>query len=98
MCIGGTVSFASNSLQNISVMFNSIKIKVNGSTVQADNILYNGTTYLPLRAISTLLNKDVVWDANTNTANINDRTGLAPSLLLHRHQLLYKIQDKILQI
>jgi predicted ribonuclease toxin of YeeF-YezG toxin-antitoxin module len=60
--------------QNVDILLNSIKVKVNGQLVQADNILYNGRTYVPLRAISEILNKDVVWDAATSTANINDKS------------------------
>ncbi|MEA4924120.1 MAG: stalk domain-containing protein [Syntrophomonadaceae bacterium] len=67
------VALASGGYQNISVLFNSINIKVNGQTVNADNIVYNERTYVPLSAIATMLGKDVVWDGTTNTANINDK-------------------------
>ena len=33
-------------------------------------IIYNGSTYLPLRAIGEIMNKNVNWDANTKTATI----------------------------
>ncbi|WP_026477968.1 stalk domain-containing protein [Alkaliphilus transvaalensis] len=58
--------------QTISVLFNSLTIKVNGSTVNADNILYNGTTYVPLRAVSEALGREVSFDGATSTVNIND--------------------------
>jgi hypothetical protein len=66
------VSFAAYK-QSITVEFDSIKIKVNGTSISKPNILYNGTTYVPLRAISEILGKDVIWDAKTFTANINDK-------------------------
>lgn len=34
-------------------------------------ILYNGSTYLPIRAIGEIMNKNVNWDKNTNTATIS---------------------------
>ena len=58
--------------RSINVVLNSINITVNGYEVKADNILYNDTTYVPLRAIAEMLNKNVEWDANTRTASIND--------------------------
>jgi len=63
---------AAGATKSIDVMLNSIKIKVNGEPVNSDNILYNGTTYVPLRAVSEMLGKDVTWDGSTNTAGIND--------------------------
>lgn len=73
--VGATiVTGVSISLANsIEVDFNKIKIAVNGKKVAADNILYDGRTYVPLRAISELLEKDVGWDAATFTASINDK-------------------------
>lgn len=59
--------------ESIDVAFNKIKVSVNGKPVTADNVLINGRTYVPLRAISDILNKDVVWDPQTSTANINDK-------------------------
>ena len=42
---------------------------VNG--VQAHPILYNGTTYLPLRAIGELMNRNVNWDQSTFTVTLS---------------------------
>ncbi|SHE89321.1 protein of unknown function [Caldanaerobius fijiensis DSM 17918] len=64
---------AATAMQKIEVKLNTVKIKVNGKPVVADNILYKGTTYVPLRAISTMLDKDVIWDGKTGTVHINDK-------------------------
>jgi hypothetical protein len=64
-----SVAFAAG----IDVVFNAVNISVNGKKVAADNILYNGTTYVPLRAVADMFGKDVGWDADTNTALINDK-------------------------
>ncbi|HAN10098.1 MAG TPA: hypothetical protein DCP90_05715 [Clostridiales bacterium] len=81
VCTG--VVFAGGLSKNIEVIFNGVNISVNGVKVQADNILYNGTTYVPLRAVAVALGKDVGWDENTNTAGINDK-GVISELLNSR--------------
>jgi hypothetical protein len=43
---------------------------VNGDTVYP--IIYNGSTYLPVRAISKLMNAPIDWDGVTKTISIND--------------------------
>lgn len=59
--------------ESIDVVFNKIKITINGQPVSADNVLINGRTYVPLRAISEILGKDVTFDQATSTAGINDK-------------------------
>lgn len=44
----GTPVLATGVYENIQVKFNAINVEVNGELVEADNILYNGTTYIPL--------------------------------------------------
>lgn len=72
-----TVVFAGGMKKNIEVSLNGINIAVNGQKVKADNIAYNGTTYVPLRAMAEMMGKEVAWDEKTNTASINDKK--APS-------------------
>ncbi len=60
-------------IENIEVVWNKVNISVNGEKVEGENILYKGTTYAPLRAVSEILDKEVVWDQKTNMAKINDR-------------------------
>lgn len=59
--------------QTIEVLFNSVNLEVNGKKVEADNILYKGTTYVPLRAVAEMLGKEVGWDQDTRTASIDDK-------------------------
>lgn len=63
----------------IEVVYNSVNITVNGKNIGADNILYNGTTYVPLRAIAEILDKEVTWEQSTMTASINDKGVNNPS-------------------
>ena len=41
-------------------------------------IIYNGTTYLPLRSIGELMNKNVNWDGTTNTVTLSGQRTSAP--------------------
>lgn len=65
-------SYAEGFWKTISVAVNSITLKVNDEKVWVDNFVYNGTTYVPLRAVSEMLNKNVDWDDRTRTVNISD--------------------------
>lgn len=75
--LSSSIAMAAGVAQNIEVVFNSVNITVNGQKVAADNILYNGTTYVPLRAVAQMFDKVVGWEANTNTASINDKGAAA---------------------
>lgn len=67
--------YAAVGSQNISANFNNIKLYVdqkliipkdaNGNTVEP--FIYNGTTYLPVRAVADALEKNVSWDATTKS-------------------------------
>ena len=56
-----------------------ITVKVDGQTqtfftvsgTQVHPILYNGTTYLPVRAIGVLMNKNVNWDQSSLTVTLS---------------------------
>lgn len=75
LVVGGTTSaFAKASKENISVSYNNIKLVVDGKTVNTSNepFIYNGTTYLPVRAVGEALGKNVSWDGSTNTVTIGN--------------------------
>lgn len=69
-CVG---AYATDVWQNINVLPNTIKVVVDGKEVQADNFLYNDTTYLPIRAVSEALGKEVQYDTQTSTATISEK-------------------------
>lgn len=72
ICTLSVGSLAGGIWDNISVLRNDIKVVVNGNEVTADNFLYQDTTYLPLRAVSTALGENVEYDEQTNTAYIGE--------------------------
>lgn len=59
--------------QAIDVIFGRIKLVVDGKPVDKETLLYNGTTYVPLRAAAEILGKEVEYDEDSKTAYINDR-------------------------
>ncbi len=78
----GTASAVVGS-QSITAAYNNIKIVVDGSAITpkdasgntVEPFVYNGTTYLPVRAIATALGKEVTWDSSANTVYL----GTVPS-------------------
>lgn len=66
--------------KNITVAYSNIKLYVDGKQItakdSAGNIVepftYNGTTYLPVRAVGEALGKNVSWDETTQTVYIGD--------------------------
>ena len=68
-----TVSAASGT-RNISATFRNIKIVVDGKelSTSAEPFIYNGTTYLPIRAVGEAVGKEVAWDGSTNTVYLGE--------------------------
>ncbi len=80
------VVFGAPVQENIDAVFNSVNISVEDQKLHTDNILHDGTTYAPLRAVSEILGKEVDWDENTNTASINDSESTQSNLPVDQSQ------------
>lgn len=73
-------AFAAVGGQSIQIEFNNIKLVIDGKPVtpkdgngnQVEPFTYNGTTYLPVRAIANALGKEVNWDAGTSTVYLGN--------------------------
>ena len=63
-------AFAKVASMNIPVQYNNIKVLVDGEELRTEKepFLYDGTTYLPLRAVAEAVGKEVSWDSATKTA------------------------------
>ena len=80
LLLSGT-AFAKQIRETAELVFNNIKIFINGNElypVDADGnyvepFIIEGTTYLPVRAISNAFGKNVEWDGETQSIYINDR-------------------------
>lgn len=61
----------------ITLYYDGVEITptdANGKRVEP--LLYNGTTYLPVRAVSNLFDEDINWDGSTQSVYIGDMPGL----------------------
>ncbi|MDD3267567.1 MAG: stalk domain-containing protein [Burkholderiales bacterium] len=65
---------ADSIMQKIDVVLNSVNVQINGEKLETSTILYDGTTYLPMRKIAEAVGKDVDWNQETMTANIVAKT------------------------
>ncbi|MDP4182776.1 MAG: copper amine oxidase N-terminal domain-containing protein, partial [Bacillota bacterium] len=85
-----TTVFAAPVAKNVQLFFNNIKIYVDDSAVTpkdaqgntVEPFVYNGTTYLPVRAVSNALGKNVEWDGKTSSVYIgkhNNSSNSQPS-------------------
>lgn len=81
--IAGSVAIAANTTTLYDVVANGVKIVVdgrrlyptdaNGKTVEP--IIYNGTTYLPVRAVANAIDKEVYWDGPNYTVYLGNMDG-----------------------
>jgi len=73
--------FAESFKKNIEVSYSNIQIMINGKIIIPRDVngtivepfIYNGTTYLPVRAVSEALDKVVGWDAATQTVYVSEK-------------------------
>ena len=93
--------YGASTLKNISVAPNYATIKVDGKVIGTENFVHNGTTYVPLRAISENLSCTVEWDQKTKTASISSEinlggsagTGLSPEGVKDLNDILKTLHD-----
>ena len=75
------VVFAKQVTEKISVIYDNIKILIDGKEYQPTNakgetvepFIYEGTTYLPVRAIANAFDKEVDWEAQTSTVILGSK-------------------------
>lgn len=70
VCLTSAVTAFADNAQVISAVFDKVNLKVNGATLNAKTLLYDGTTYVPIRNVAEALGAEVKYDAQTATADI----------------------------
>ncbi|MDR0936909.1 MAG: NPCBM/NEW2 domain-containing protein [Oscillospiraceae bacterium] len=81
-------SLAASTTQMISVIFSDMKLIIDGkqytpkdsSGGEIKPLVYNGTTYLPLKAVAEAFGRVAAWDSVTQSAIIERATPLNPLL------------------
>ncbi len=79
----GSVVLAANTTTLYNVVTNGVKIVVDGMKLnprdangsRVEPIIYNGTTYLPVRAVADALGKAVYWDGPNYTVYLGSMGG-----------------------
>lgn len=103
----GTVYAAATGV-SIPVVYENIKVLLNGNELElrdgtgktVEPFIYNGTTYLPIRAIAESFNKTVVWDAQARHVLITDANPIspAPDKLISDTEPISPVPDKMKEI
>jgi sRNA-binding regulator protein Hfq len=81
LLVAGASAYADPVSKSITAVFNDIKIVVNGNAVTPKDsdgnvvqpFVFDGTTYLPVRAVAQALNQSVDWDGGSNTVYIGQK-------------------------
>ncbi|HHW03243.1 MAG TPA: copper amine oxidase N-terminal domain-containing protein [Thermoanaerobacterales bacterium] len=87
---------ASSGMKNIKAYFNNIKVIVNGKQQAStpEPFIYDNTTYVPIRLVSTGLGANVYWDSNQKavviTSNAQQNQALQQQIADLKNQLSQK--------
>ena len=85
--IGVTITsgmvLAKSGTEVIEALYNNIKIYVDGVKIEAKDatgktveaFIYDGTTYLPVRAVGEAIGKTVTWDGETQSVYLGNKPG-----------------------
>ena len=93
---GGGLAFAKQGTEMIEVIYQNVKLYVDGVLITpkdangniVEPFVSSGTTYLPVRALSEALGKNVRWDGNTNSVIV----GLMPGEVMYFDDVLQPYQ------
>ncbi len=106
--LAGGVVFAASTTTLYDVLTNGVKIVVDGKKLnptdangnKVEPFIYNGTTYLPVRAVANAMGKAVYWDGPEYTVYLGDMDGKLeyPTLLLKNAKNIGNSQNWIKEL
>lgn len=87
-------AYAANNSKKVDIFFRNIKIMIDGAEYvptdadgnKVEPFIYNGTTYLPVRAVATAFDKDVEWDGKSATVYLGKKDRMSPDTRLDKLQ------------
>ena len=92
----GAVAFANDNFKNLKAWFGELSIYRNNQRVYLAGddkpFIVDGRTYVPLRAMSNLFNKEVGWDGVNYRIDLNDKP---EDNLIYLTQQLYTAQIEV---
>ncbi|MBE7018481.1 MAG: hypothetical protein E7413_01170 [Ruminococcaceae bacterium] len=88
--VAGGSALAKNITETINAVYMNVKLVIDGEEVVPKDVagnvvepfIYNGTTYLPVRAVGQAFDKDVTWDGETATVYVGDVVKAAKEVYL----------------
>ncbi len=74
-----TVVQAASLTKKIEATFRNIQVYYNNQqkTMEQEPFIYNGSVYLPVRAVGELVNKTIDWNSATNSVFVSDKGGVS---------------------
>lgn len=94
-------AFGTVATQTITAYYNDIKIYVNDNMIEpmdanekiVEPFIYDGTTYLPARAVAEALGKNVRWDKSTYSVYIEEPGNEVSAILIYNWEDMYNIRN-----
>lgn len=92
-------TLAKNLKETILVSYSNIKIVINDVTIDprdghgrpVEPFIYNGTTYLPIRAVGEIMGMVVGWNDATQTVTLDDRPGPGEKYTFSNDRFGYRV-------
>jgi hypothetical protein len=83
------ICYAADTGSYVQAFYRKMNLTANDVTLKVDNLTYNGMSYIPVKTVGDLMNKDYALDNKTNTINLKDKIQ-KPTPLSLSYSSLYK--------